>query len=623
MEQALKLLLVEDSEDDALLIVHELKHGGYNDLIFKRVDTAEAMSKELDNNTWDIIIADYSLPHFSGLGAIKLLKEKELDIPFILVSGTVGEEVAVKAIKAGANDYLLKNHLTRLIPAIQRELRDAQLRLLQKQSEEKLLELASIVESSDDAIISKTLDGTITSWNKGAEKIFGYAANEAIGKLLNILIPTELDNEETKIIEEIKNGKHIEQYETKRQRKSGETIYVSVTASPVRDQKGRINGVSIVSRDITKHKRAEEKFRLAVEAAPNGMVMVDKSGKITLVNKQMEKLFGYSKEELMGKTIELLIPDRFKSKHPEYRNSFFNDPQMRLMGVGRDLFGVRKDGTEFPVEIGLNPIRTEEGIFVLASIIDITERKNSEKMLKQKTLELEYSNEQLARSNQELEQFAYVASHDLQEPIRMVSIYTKLLAEKYKDKIDEKANKYIDFAVNGAFIMQELINGLLNYSRIGNKLSEAVQVDCKKLVEQIINNINKIKEINATVNYHDLPTVIYDKTQLMQVFQNLISNAVKYHKIDEPLKIDINAKAEKNYWLFSVKDTGIGFDKESSERIFELFQRLHTRKQYEGTGMGLTICKKIIEKNSGSIWAESEPQKGSTFYFTIPKQEVL
>lgn len=247
-----------------------------------------------------------------------------------------------------------------------------------EQAEQTRSRLALIVESSQDAILSKDLEGHITSWNRGAEKVYGYAAHEVIGRHISVLAPPGREDELTAFMERLRHGEAVEQYETKRQRKDGTVIDVSITLSPVRGKAGEVIGVSGVARDITERKRAEERFQVAVESAPNAMVMVNHEGRIVLANSQTEKLFGYKRNELMGQPVEILVPAQFRARHPEYRKGFFGERMARPMGAGRDLYGLRKDGTEFPVEIGLNPIETEHGAWVLSAIVDITERKLAE-----------------------------------------------------------------------------------------------------------------------------------------------------------------------------------------------------------------------------------------------------
>lgn len=364
-----------------------------------------------------------------------------------------------------------------------------------------------------------------------------------------------------------------------------------------------------------KQVKAEENFHLVTESATTALIMVEKGGEISLVNSQAEILFGYTQSELLGQPIEILIPERFRTKHVVYRNNFFLEPKTRALGTNRDLSGRKKDGTEVPIEIGLNPIKTTEGISVLASVVDITARKKAEEIIKTKSIELE-------KSNKELEHFAYVASHDLQEPLRMVASYTQLLAKKYSDELDDNAREYISFAVDGVKRMQQLIDDLLKYSRIGTQRKSPEIISCKEIIDTILKDMKlTINETGTKVTFSELPEITGDKVQLTQLFQNLIANAIKYGKKEETPQINISYEKKEGEYLFSVQDNGIGFDKQFAHRIFVIFQRLHTRQEYPGTGIGLAICKKIVEQHAGKIWVDSEPGKGSTFYFTLPTKE--
>jgi light-regulated signal transduction histidine kinase (bacteriophytochrome) len=283
------------------------------------------------------------------------------------------------------------------------------------------------------------------------------------------------------------------------------------------------------------------------------------------------------------------------------------------MGENRDLFGLHKDGHEIPVEIGLNPLTTEEGTFVLAAIVDLTARKRAEEQLQHAVTEL-------ARSNAELEQFAYVASHDLQEPLRAVAGCVQALQQRYHGQLDARAGEFITHAVDGAVRMQTLINDLLAYSRVATRGQSFTPTDCAAIVRGALVNLQvAIGESGAQVTYADLPTVMGDPTQLTQLFQNLIGNACRFRN-QQPAAIHLTAEPHEGAWLFSVRDNGIGIEPQYFERIFGLFQRLHTRVEYAGTGIGLAICKKIVERHGGRIWLDSQPQQGTTFYFTIPEQ---
>ncbi len=355
----------------------------------------------------------------------------------------------------------------------------------------------------------------------------------------------------------------------------------------------------------------EKKLSAIVESSPSAMIMVDQEGRILLVNAEIERLFGYRREEIVGKSIEILVPGRFRGQHPGQRAGLLARPEKRPMGAGRDLVGLRKDGTEVPIEIGLTPIRTAQGTLVLSAIVDITERKRNEAILAQQTRELE-------RSNAELEQFAYVASHDLQEPLRTVASYTQLLDRRYGDRLEPEAKTYIEFARAGALRMQSLIEALLAYSRAGARAREIDPADCGAALDAALANLKlSIQESGAQIERGELPTIAGDSTQLVELFQNLVGNALKFRGAERP-RVTIAARRAGSEWVVSVKDNGIGIAPEYFDRIFQVFQRLHGIDAYPGTGIGLAICKRIVERMGGRIWVESAPGKGSTFFFSAP-----
>lgn len=461
-----------------------------------------------------------------------------------------------------------------------------------------------VVEAAPNAMLVVDRNRQITMINRSTEALFGYKREELIGRAIEDLVPDRYRERHPAQVygffAEPKARAMGAGRELFGRRKDGSEVAIEIGLNPIETPDGLFTLASII--DITERKQADERFRLVVEAAPNAIVMVDSQGKIALVNRKAEDLFGYTRQELVGHAIEVLVPERFRL-HSAHVICFFMEPKARAMGAGRELFGKRKDGTEVPIEIGLNPIETAQGMFTLASIIDVSERRRRE--------------EELQRSNADLEQFAYIASHDLQEPLRMVASYTELLAQRYRGKLDERADKYIFYASDGAKRMQRLVADLLAYSRVGSQGKPLVPVQTESVLKGVLRLLRgTISELNATVEAGPLPTVMADEGQLGQLFQNLIGNALKFHR-EAPPRIEISAVMDGDRWLFTVKDNGIGIGMQYAERIFQMFQRLHERGKYEGSGIGLAITKRILERHGGKIWLESELGVGTTFYFTL------
>jgi PAS domain S-box-containing protein len=455
--------------------------------------------------------------------------------------------------------------------------------------------------------------GRIVLMNAQTEKLFGFRRDELISKSIETLVPERFrsahPDHRSGFFQDLKSRPMGVGRELYALRRDGSEFPVEIGLNPVSTGEETFVLAAVV--DITERRRLEERFRQVVEAAPNAMVMVDRAGRIVLVNAQTEKLFGYGRDELIAKSIETLVPERFRAGHPGCRNAFYGDLKSRPMGNGSELYALRKDGSEFPVEIGLNPVRTSEEVFVLSAIVDITERKCAEQELLRKT-------DELARSNHDLEQFAFVASHDLQEPLRAVAGSLQLLQRRYRGQLDPRADEFIKHAVDGAIRMQALIEDLLTYSRVGRSVDTRIPTDCGQILDQALSSLSVVIDAaDAQVNRAALPTVRATPTQLMLLFQNLVGNAIKFRHQDRPVQIDVGAKLRDDSWTFWVKDNGIGIDPQYFERIFLVFQRLHTRTEYPGTGIGLALCKRIVEQHGGRIWVESEPDKGATFFFTL------
>lgn len=351
-----------------------------------------------------------------------------------------------------------------------------------------------------------------------------------------------------------------------------------------------------------------------IDSVPTAVIMADQGGAIVLVNAQAERLFGYANAELLGENIDILVPRRFRAKHSGLRASFATDLKPRPMGAGRDLFGVRKDGTEFPAEIGLNPVRTDEGLFVLSAIVDISERAQT-KALRQAV-------EALERSNIELRRFAYVASHDLQTPMRSIASFVDLLRSRYADKLDSQADDWIRRIVESIKHLQALIGDLLEYSRIDSQAHPFERLSFREVFDHAVSLLDaSVREAGAEVGCGELPAVMGDRSQLVQLMLNLIGNGIKYRGAAPP-RVHVSAERSSNEWTFAVRDNGIGIAPRHHERIFEIFQRLHHQREYPGTGIGLAVCRHVVHRHGGRIWVESEPGRGSVFYFTIAEGVV-
>ncbi len=374
-----------------------------------------------------------------------------------------------------------------------------------------------------------------------------------------------------------------------------------------------INGISELLGRSIERKQIEKEMIIkdtAIESSINGVVLVDLEGKITYVNPVFLKLWGYTKSEILGKPAIKFwqIEEKAKATMESIREEG---------GWIGELVARRKDESTFDVELSGNMVKNEAGnpICMMISFIDISERKKAEEKIEETMLEL-------ARSNSELEQFAYVASHDLQEPLRMVTSYVQLLARRYEGRLDSDADEFIAFAVSGSKRMQRLINDLLMYSRVGTRGKSLEPINSESAFNQSLTNLKmKIKENEALVTHDPLPTVFADESQLVQLLQNLIDNGVKFRS-EKPPHIHVSAMKKGSEWVFSVRDNGMGIDPQYHERIFEVFQRLHTGEEYSGTGIGLAICKKVVDRHGGRMWVESQSGEGSTFYFTLQAPRV-
>ena len=445
----------------------------------------------------DLVLSDVMMPRLDGFGLLRELRaDPQLcEIPVILLSARAGEEARIEGMEAKADDYLIKPFSAReLLALVESHLKMSQFRHeateAARQAERNASLLASIVESSDDAIVSKNLEGIIMSWNQGAERLFGYTAAEVIGKSINILIPPDHTEEEPRILARLRRGERVDHFETIRVRKDGSRLNISLTISPVKDAQGLVVGASKIARDITQRVRQEQALRIA--------------------------------------------------------------------------------------------------------------------------------NAALHQANGDLELFAHSASHDLQEPLRMMRVYSELLQKTFGGQLGQVGDEFIRHTVEGATRMDNLLQGLRTYMQVSATYHPPLEeTDAGEVLYKVLLSLQAaIEESGASITVAALPRVRMHEFQLEQLFQNLIRNAIRYR--NSVPRIKIAATLQDKNWLFSVQDNGIGIKPQFKEQIFGVFKRLHSNSQYPGTGMGLAICQRIIERAGGRIWVESEPEKGSTFFFTIP-----
>ncbi|MGO8744881.1 MAG: CHASE3 domain-containing protein [Thermoguttaceae bacterium] len=498
----------------------------------------------------------------------------------------------------------------------------------------QLARLAAIVESSDNAILSKDLNGIIQTWNAGTERLFGYRAEEVVGQPFTVVVPPERIHEEEEILERVRNGQRVEHFETVRVAKDGRRIDVSVTVSPVKGPDGQILGVSKIVRDITDRKRAEDalareraNLRAVFDVVNVGMLVIREDGAVKQVNDTLSRWVkkdvaaweGGQPGDFVG-CVHALANPAGCGHGPQCASCPIRNAFASVLQTGQPVHDVETeallsvDGSEVHLwlEVSADPLVLDGKPHVILAMNNITDRKRAEDALRRTA-------EDLARSNKDLEQFAYVASHDLREPLRMVTGFMSLLTDRCQGKLDAKADEYIAFACDGASRMQGLIDDLLVYSRAGRG-EMAERTDVGAVLDKVLKALTvSIRESGAAITHDPLPTITANPVGLTQVLQNLIANAVTFRGERKP-EIHVAARRQPGGWLFTIRDNGIGIDPQFADRIFLIFQRLHTREQYPGTGIGLAICKKVVERHGGRIWVESQAGNGSTFCFTIPDQ---
>jgi chemotaxis family two-component system sensor kinase Cph1 len=628
----IKILLVEDESIEALDIKHTLESFGF-EVPYVASSGEEALEKALEIMP-DLILMDIIIKgHIDGIDVASQIKK--LNIPVIFLTAHSEDDKIERAKLAEPYGYMVK-------PYDNNELKHViKLALYKNKMEKEFLE--SIIENIPNMIFIKSADELkFEMINKAGEQLLGHSKEELLGKNDYDFFPkdeadffTEKDREVLKnkelldISEEIIDTKNL-----------GQRI-LHTKKIPLLDNDGNPQYLLGISEDITELKRAENSLsrsyealelkvqertseilkskeelrqtnrynRELLEVSIDPLVTIGSNGNITDANKAVELVTGYSRDELIGTDFSNYFTDSDKAKagyKEVFRRGFVKNYSLEIQ---------HKNGDITPVMYNASVYKNEEGdiIGVFAAARDISQLKRAENKLHNVINKLELS-------NKELEEFAYVASHDLKEPLRMITSFLQLLERKYADSLNEEAKDFINYAVDGANRMDMMIHDLLEYSRVESKEIEFSYLNSEKIVKQSLANLKPFIEENHAVITHDtLPVIYANEPQMVQLFQNLISNGIKYCDKKSP-RIHISSINKDNDYVFKVKDNGIGIDKAQLKRIFTIFQRLHTIDEYNGTGIGLAISKKIIQNHRGKIWAESEPGIGTTFYFTIPNQ---
>ncbi len=480
-----------------------------------------------------------------------------------------------------------------------------------------------LLESTPDAIVMVNVTGRIVLVNSQAEKVFGHQRADVLGQPVEILLPNRFRSahlgHRAHFFAQPRTRTMGVGQELYGLRKGGEEFPVEISLSPLETDEGTL--VMSAIRDITDRKRADQKFKDLLESAPDAMVIVNRDGDMVLVNSQAVHLFGWSREELLGQKIEILVPERYRNKHPGHRGSFFSQPRARSMGAGLDLYGLRKDGTEFPVEISLSPLETEEGLFVSSAIRDVTERKRFEQTLRDKNMELE--NAALVK-----DRFFASMSHELRTPLNAIIGFTGTLLMKLPGPLNAEQEKQLGIVQSGARHLLSLINDLLDLARLdANKLELNLEnVNCGHVVDEVAATLRPQAETKGLALIVGLPPGVVmlhtDRRALSQIAINLIGNAIKFTDHGRvQIRLEQRLVAGRNTVTLSVEDSGPGISSKDQSRLFEAFSRADAanRGKQEGTGLGLHLSRKLAQQLGGDITFQSEFGKGSLFTLELPE----
>ncbi len=601
------ILVIEESKPIGILTEHDVVRLTVSGINLANVKVSEVMTQPIitlcQTNDQGILTA-LSLLHRHHIGHLPIVNEQGL------LLGMVTEKDLLQF------DSLLTiaNYQVPSAEQLITEIDHQQYELLRQSQQD----LTDFVENAIFGLHWVAADGTIIWANQAELDLLGYTREEYIGHSI-----TEFHADQdiiTDILQRLLSNQLVQDYEADLRCKDGSIRRVLIDSNSSWSN-GEFIRTRCFTRDITDRKLAEEalrqseqKFRAIFDGMFQFMGVLTPAGILIEANRTALDAIGANSDDVIG---QMFWATPWWTHSPVLQEQLKDAIARAARGelVRFEAEHILADQTAIFVDFTLKPVFDEEGrvIMLIPEGRDITDRRQAE-------LELQNQKQDLARSNAELQQFAYVASHDLQEPLRMITSYLELLERRYKGQLDERADKFIAYAVDGATRMQTLINDLLSYSRVGTSTQDWKTVDCEKIVQNVLSNLHlSIIQSCAVITHDALPTVNADSSQLTQLFQNLISNAIKFHREEEVPQIHIGVDCTNGKWLFSIQDNGIGMETQYLERIFIIFQRLHSKTEYPGTGIGLAVCKKIVERHGGHLRVESQPDHGSTFYFTLPQ----
>ena len=622
----LRVLLVEDDEHDVLAFERAFKNSEIACDITRCLRAEDAIERlRSDASSFDIVVTDYRLPGMSGLELFEAIRKAGIDLPLVITAGSGSEHTAVEALRAGVDDYIIKDpgtcyldFLPVVLPEVVRKHAD---RVACGRAEEALRVseglYRTLVTAIPDGVVMTDPQGRITYVSPQMVGLLGYdEPEELIGRAGVELVAPEQREKAAASIQKVLVTAPSDTAEYSLLRKAGGRFPAEVRAALIRDAKGELQGFVTVARDVTDRKRVEgalqrkvAELHAFINNIPDMAWLKDRDSNFIAANKTFGDAVGMDPEYLVNHTCAVCFGQEAAAKFKEDDRRVMESGQQTRIEEGiSDARGntVHLETIKSPLFDG-----TGKTVGTVGVARDITERKRIEEKLRAREAELE-------RSNAELERFAYVASHDLQEPLRMVTSFLGFVERRYGNDLNAEAREFIGYAVDGATRMKTMVNDLLAYSRAGTHGKPFRAVECETVLDRVLANLALANEESGAVITHDpLPTVTGDDAQLAQVFQNLIGNAVKFRG-REPSRIHVAAEPRGSDVRFYVRDNGMGVDPLYFYRIFTVFQRLHGRDEYPGTGIGLALCKRIVERHGGTIGIESEPGKGTTFHFTIP-----